>query len=135
MGLFDEYIPDPPLSCPACGLRLDSWQGKGGPNLLMVWRQGVIGPKDQAIVDEDFRFGPEEMAELRLPDEFQIYTQCCGDHFFINAYCKTTDEIWSHTDMVTAETAKQQKQERRGEFKRRVRWLNGGRTKEGGQSH
>ncbi len=128
MGMFDEYVPDPPLCCPACGSQLNGWQGKGGPNALMVWRQGVMGPIDQAIEDEEIKLEPRQLAAFRLPDEFRIYTQCCDARFFVDAYCKTTDETWSHTDLVTAETAKQQKQERRGEFKVRIRWLSGGGT-------
>lgn len=125
MGMFDEYIPDPPLDCPACGGVLDGWQGKDGPNALMVWQQGIAGPIDQAIEDEDIRLLPEQLATFRLPQEFLIYTQCCHEHFFIEAECHTADEIWMRTELDTAETTIQAKNERRGQFKARLRWLSG----------
>ena len=73
MGMFDEYIPDPPLRCPACGSLLDGWQGKDGLNELMVWRQGVAAPIGQSI-GEDFEREPDQLAKLRLPERFAIYT-------------------------------------------------------------
>ena len=125
MGMFDEYIPDPPLNCPACGSELDGWQGKDGPSALMVWRQGIAGPIDQAIEDEDVRLEPERLAEFRLPEEFEIYATCCVPEFLVEAVCTASDGVWSHTEMITAEMAKQSKQERRGQFKARLRWLRG----------
>ncbi len=125
MGMFDEYIPYPPLNCPACGAKLEGWQGQDGPNALMIWRQGIDGPIDQAIDDEDVKLEPERLAAYRLPEQFSIYTTCCGRGFFIQADCTTKGEAWWHTELITAETAKQQKQERRGDFKARVRWLKG----------
>lgn len=125
MGMFDEFIPDPPLHCPACGCELDGWQGKDGPNALMIWRQGVAGPIDQAIDDEDVKLEPERLARFRLPDRFSIYTTCCGSGFFIEADCTTSDNIWSRTELITAETATQRKNESRGDFKARMRWLKG----------
>lgn len=125
MGMFDEYIPDPPLSCPACGVALEGWQGKEGPNALMVWRQGIAGPIDQSIDDNEVKLTPEQLGKFRLPKQFGIYTSCCGGKFFVEAECYALGDIWSRTVLVTAETAKQEKQERRGDFKARVRWLRG----------
>lgn len=125
MGMFDEYIPDPPLNCPACGAALDGWQGKDGPNAFMVWQQGVPGPIDQAIDDEDVKLEPERLTKFRLPDQFSIFTTCCGRGIFVEADCFTDDETWSRTELITAETAKQSKQEQRGQFKARLRWLRG----------
>lgn len=126
MGMFDEYIPDPPLPCPACDAVLDGWQGKDGPNALMVWRQGQAAPVDQAIEDEEIRLAPEQLAAFRLPEQFLIYTQCCGARrFFLEAACHAPGGIWSSTLLETAETAIQGKQERRGDFKARMRWLGG----------
>ena len=131
MGMFDEYIPDPPLRCPACGSALDVWQGKDGPNALMVWRQGIAEPIDQSIDDEEVKLEPEQLAKWRLPKQFTIYTFCCGRRFPgrpsppVEAECYTSGETWSRTELVTAETAKQKKNERRGDFKARVRWLSG----------
>ena len=123
MGMFDTYIPDPPLHCPACGAELVDWQGKEGPSALMVWRQHVAEPIDQPI-DPDARLDDEDLARFRLPETFDIYTWCCA-RFSIEAICQAPDGIWSHTELITAETAKQHKNERRGEFKARMRWLRG----------
>lgn len=91
----------------------------------MIWRQGVAGPIDQAIDDEEVKLESERLAKFRLPDQFLIYTTCCGNGFFVEADCYTDDETWSRTELITAETARQQKQERRGKFKARIRWLKG----------
>ncbi|WP_299619444.1 hypothetical protein [Pelagibius sp.] len=124
MGLFDEYIPDPPLDCPVCGSPLNRWQGKDGPNALMVWRQGCAGPVDQRV-PEELRLDPGELAKLRLPGQFTIYTQCCGGRFFVEARCRTEDGIWAQTDLMTAENAVQKTRESRGDFEARLRWLRG----------
>ncbi len=125
MGMFDEYIPDPPLHCPACESPVGGWQGTDGPNALMIWQQGIAAPIDQAIEDEEVKLLPEQLAIFRLPEEFAIYTDCCGGHFFVVANCTSTDETWSRTELVTAETAEQARHERRSEFKARLRWLRG----------
>ena len=124
MGLYDDYIPDPPLNCPVCGSPLEGWQGYDGPNGLMVWRQGVPAPIDQPI-DEDAKLDPEELARSRLPKEFTIHAPCCGKRFFVEAKCTAPNGTWSTTEVVTAETAKQRKDERRADFQERLRWLSG----------
>ncbi len=125
MSMFDHYVPDPPLYCPLCEADLDDWQGQDGPSALMVWRQGVAGPIDQAIEDEEVRLEPHRLAAFRLPEIFSIYTWCCGGPFAWEADCHATDGIWSRTELITAETARQKSNERRGEFKARIRWLRG----------
>jgi hypothetical protein len=125
MGMFDHYIPDPPLRCPVCGSALNDWQGKDGPNALFVWRQGVAAPIDQAIDDEDVRLEPHQLATFRLPENFLIYEYCCGRHFPLEADCRSTKGIWTHIELETAETATQRKDERRHDFKARLRWLGG----------
>jgi hypothetical protein len=124
MGMFDQYITDPPLSCPVCSAFLRGWQGKDGPNALVVWQQGIAEPLAQ-LVDPDFMLPDEELAEFRLPEEFTIYTSCCHERFFIYAECYATDGIWTRTELMTAENTKHQGQERRGDFKARMRWLSG----------
>jgi hypothetical protein len=108
MGMFDEYIPRPPLSCPACGKILEGWQGKDGPCAVMIWRQGVATPIDQAIEDESVRLTDAERADFRLPEEFLIYTQCCAS-YFIEADCACNDNVWRRTELEKAETAVQGK--------------------------
>ena len=127
--MFDEYIPDPPLNCPACGKELEGWQGIDGPCALMVWRQGVAAPVKQQIADEDVRLTAEDLDHFRLPEQFLIYTNCCGGDrglgFFVEAECRTNQEIWMQADLITAETAKQHKNERRADFRKRLKWLKG----------
>ena len=125
MGMFDHYIPDPPLRCPVCGSSPDDWQGKDGPNALMVWRQGIVAPVDQAIEDEEVRLEPHRLAEFRLPKIFLIYEYCCGGRYPLEANCRTTDGVWSSIELVTADRAVQYKEERRADFKARIRWLSG----------
>lgn len=124
MSLLDLYEPDPPLKCPACGAKLEGWQGKDGDCALLVWRQGHPAPIDQELPD-DIRGYPEVIEALRLPEEFEIYTQCCGEGFFISAYCTAPHGVWTHTELETWETTRQDHSERRGHFKRRLAWLRG----------
>lgn len=90
----------------------------------MIWRQGVAAPLDQSIDDEEVRLAPEQLARVRLPQEFTIHAWCCSERFSVEAVCYSSDGIWSRSELITAETA-QQKQERRGDFKARLRWLSG----------
>lgn len=124
MSLLDHYEPDPPLACPACGAELEGWQGKEGDCAMLVWRQGHAAPVDQEVPDE-IKGYPEVIEALRLPEEFEIYTQCCGEGFFITAYCTATQGVWSHTELETAESARHLSSETRGHFKRRLAWLRG----------
>ncbi len=92
MGMFDCYEPVPALTCPKCGLPLDGWQGKGGPCLLLTWKQGQAEPPPH----------PSELDRDRLEDgEFGIYTQCqgkpnaCGS--WIDADIVVKDGVWQET--------------------------------------
>ena len=124
MGMYDEYIPDPPLHCPVCGALLAGWQGYDGPNGLMVWKQGVAAPIDQPI-DDDVRLDPGDLKKMRLPSTFTIHASCCSTKFNVEAVCKTSDGTWSQTDLVTVETAQPKKDERRADYKARLSWLGG----------
>lgn len=124
MGMFDHYEPFPALSCPVCGQPLSDWQGKDGPCALLVWRQGCASPVDQAVPDES-RADPDVLRALRLPVDFEIYTQCCGGRFFVTAQCQAPDGVWSRTKLETAANARQRHQERRGDFRKRLQWLEG----------
>src|SRR5262245_10116029 len=113
MGMFDYYEPEPALSCPVCGAQLARWQGKDGPCALRVWRQGCPAPVHQEVPDE-ITGEPTVIGCLRLPTEFEIYTECCGGGFFVSAHCTAPDKVWSHTELETAENARQRHNERRG---------------------
>src|SRR5687768_12256067 len=102
MSMYDNYIPDPPFNCPDCGNILSSnprdWSGKHGPCGLYVWRQGYASPVDHPV-DPEIRLSPEELQQIRLPDEFWIdcLVDCtCGFSFFLQPIrCTTVDGIWT----------------------------------------
>ena len=122
--MFDTYEPVPQLACPACSRPLEDWQGKDGPCALIIWRQGVTAPVGQPI-DDDARLDPEDLEKLRLPEEFEIYTSCCHPRFFVEAIGRAPNGTWEETELATGANAKQAKNERRGEFRRRLAWLGG----------
>jgi hypothetical protein len=125
MAMFDSFEPIPALMCPVCGGRLAGWQGKDGPNLLLVWRQGTATPVDQSVPDEN-KGEPAALDSLRLPPQFEIYAPCCGGRFFVTAFCAAPDGVWSMTVLETAANARQRREERRGDFKARLAWLQRG---------
>ena len=101
MGMFDEYIPDPPVNCPNCGNILGAgphdWTGKYGPCALYVWRQGYPAPIDHPV-DPEWKRSPEELAQIRLPDEFYIHchSRCvCGFNLDRQMRCTTVDGAWT----------------------------------------
>jgi hypothetical protein len=122
MGMFDYYEPDPALVCSVCGASLTGWQGKDGPCALLVWRQGMAGPVDQAVPNDD-KGDPAVLKRLRLPRQFEIYTQCCGGSFFVWASCVALDGVWSTTVLETAANVRQRSYERREDFNARLGWL------------
>jgi hypothetical protein len=124
MGMFDHYEPEPALDCPVCGAPLRGWQGKDGPCALLLWRQGVAAPVAQAVPDE-IKGEPSLVVDLRLPARFEIHAPCCGGRFLVTARCEAPDELWSRTELETADNARQRPHERRGEFKLRLKWLEG----------
>jgi hypothetical protein len=91
---------------------------------MFVWRQGTAAPIEQRVSD-DIRWGEEELARFRLPPSFVIRTRCCDGRFAVEAECKTSDGTWLETTVVTAMNARQRKEERKADFKARVRWLAG----------
>jgi hypothetical protein len=100
MGMFDWYKPLGNIECPVCGVGLEQWQGKDGPNALFVWNEGEGSPVDQPI-DEDARISEEARRTLRLPEEFEIYSYDCDRHR-VWLKCRTRDGIWSETNIVSA---------------------------------
>jgi hypothetical protein len=83
MGMFDHYIPDPPVKCPKCGKEISGWQGKNDPApALLVWKQGVAAPIDQRV-DDEWRGDPKVLQGLRLPEgEIWIYGGQCACGYF-----------------------------------------------------
>ena len=124
MGMLDSYLPDPPLNCPVCGAALSDWQGKDGDCGILVWRQGLAAPIEQAVPDE-VRIADAERLALRLPPTFGIYSDHCGCPFPVDAIGTCTDGVWVRSEVITAATARQKPGERRGTFKARMNWLSG----------
>lgn len=93
MGLFDTYVPDPPLRCPRCGRTLADWQGKDGPCALLTWEQGKRHPVSQNADD----CGHPYLAQFTLPAEFEIYTFCsCGED--VTATGRAAEGVWDTLD-------------------------------------
>jgi hypothetical protein len=118
MGMFDWYEPDPEIACPVCGAILTEWQGKDGPCGLFVWHQGNEIAIDQRV--------PEQMQvdrtneDHRLPQEFIIYSDTCSCPTMVKAICKSVDDVWRTTEVITPESAKQFYWETRSEFAKRL---------------
>jgi hypothetical protein len=100
VGMFDTYQPLPVIPCVWCGHEVSTWQGKDGPNLLVVWRQGEPHPIDHPV-DEECRLDPASLAELALPPEFVIFGWCDRGHR-LSARCRAIDGVWQMTDLSEA---------------------------------
>ncbi len=97
--MFDLYEPLSPLRCPHCAeiIQGHRWQGKSGPNLLLVWREGRLSPVDEQC-DEDLRMSADDRNSFRLPEIFDIYSECpCGQHLRATGFC--TNGAWDLTVM------------------------------------
>jgi len=132
MGMFDSYIADPPLACPACGEQLDGWQGKDGPCLLFHWQQGHRFPvatdwPGRDIQDQDTE-GCLKSSDL-LPSQFLIYTDGCSCDRIIRAFGKCVASVWTEADLETHLTASPETTESDHEFQKRVadlqKWVTG----------
>ena len=124
--MFDTYKPAQKYTCPVCGGELEEWQGKDGPCALFIWSQGIAYPIDQDAGESNL--SEDEKRIKRLPGEFVIYSFDCGCPYSVEANCKCKDGVWVSTELVTASNAKQRKEEKRGEFKERLKWLGGSAT-------
>ena len=123
MGMFDWYKPKPTLNCPVCRQTLTDWQGKDGPCLLFVWEQGFADPLKHLGDGESFQVSDSDLKEWKLPDEFGIYSFDCECPFPVEAIGRTENEVWTATELITVENVRQQKSERKAEFKARLKWL------------
>lgn len=96
MGMFDHYQPRAPVACPSCGAALEGFQGKDGPNLLLVWREGLPAPLN-SDVDEEWLLTPEHLEEIRLPERFEYYTACdrCQHWAELTGFC--IDGVWTES--------------------------------------
>src|SRR5690349_327076 len=99
MSMFDFYRPAIELRCPVCLRALRDWQGKDGPNGMLVWAEGTSWPVDQ-LVDEDARLTPAQRRNLALPRQFIIYSHDCPEHQPIEARGIVTDGTWTKTALL-----------------------------------
>jgi hypothetical protein len=97
--MFDWYRPRGVATCPVCGDALDGWQGKHGPNALLVWEQGVAAPVDQ-FADDEWKPALKHLWEGKaLPPAFEIHTTDDHDHW-VSASCAAVDGVWRETRIV-----------------------------------
>lgn len=99
VGMFDWYELREPRSCAVCGDSLDEWQGKDGPCLLFVWRQGIKHPVDQRV-DDEVALATEDRNAHTLPREFAIYAFCRHRHGAWIA-CSCDEGVWVAAGPVT----------------------------------
>lgn len=91
--MVDVYQPVPGLDCPLCATRLRTWQGKEGPRLCLVFRQGLFDAIGTALdgwpVYRKLYGDP-----VRLPPVFHIYSYDCRRHGRIRARCASQEGTW-----------------------------------------
>jgi hypothetical protein len=99
--MFDWYRPLKCDACPACGAVLDGWQGKHGPNALLVWEQGRAEPVDQ-LADDDWKPAlAHRWKDRTLPPSFEIHTMDEHDHW-VSTECSAPDGVWSESKILEA---------------------------------
>ena len=97
MSLFDYYRPASSQRCPVCGRPLTNWQGKDGPNGLLVWAEKSASPIDQLVTDDEARLDQRDREQLRLPARFMIYSHDCPEHQPIRADGAAPEGVWMET--------------------------------------
>lgn len=103
MGMFDSYEPKSDWQCPKCGAKLSGWQGKDGPNELLLWKQGEAKPIGFLCVDDEevIEFNTDqEDDECRLPEIFELHTICDECDSFVDAIGKCNNGVWESMSNV-----------------------------------
>jgi len=90
LGMFDWYEPVPLIKCVSCEAVPADWQGKTGPNALLVWRQGHRHPVRQCADDA---LAGADLARFVLPERFRFYTTCENGHELLFEG-RTSDGVW-----------------------------------------
>jgi hypothetical protein len=96
MGMFDTYRPIRLLRCPICATQLRDWQGKDGPNCLLLWEEGRARP---VFSDDDNPDRIVKYANTRLTHDCEIYSFDCAAHEVI-AIARVVDDTWVKTEIV-----------------------------------
>lgn len=99
MGMFDWYEPRPAVNCPSCGSPLAGWQGKSGPCCLFQWVQGSLSPTTQ-LVDDDVACSDAVREATRLPDDFEIHTECDSCKTWVEAQGSCERGVWTRVDLL-----------------------------------
>lgn len=98
VGMFDYYVPAGALQCLIDHHPLVSWQGKDGPRLLLLWREGGATPSHE-MISEGSRLSEAALQGIRLPPTFTIYSFDCSTHHPLVATCATVEGVWSTTEI------------------------------------
>lgn len=101
MGMFDYYVPNPPLHCPVCNSALESWQGKDGPCMRLTWQQGNKFPVAHEWPEEYVANDEVYLESFVLPSHFEIYTDECNCGRVIDVYGSCEDKVWIRSEIVT----------------------------------
>ena len=104
MGLFDWFIPDPPIPCPVCGGELTGWQGKHDENALYVWTQHVPNPVKQDG-NPEFDGGNTEGKRLndgRIEFDYGACRKCGFDSWRADIHMQLVavieNRVWTRTE-------------------------------------
>ena len=111
------------MNCPVCGKTLSEWQGKDANCLLFVWQQGFAHPIEHKGDGDDFQISEADLKSYKLPKEFGFYSFDCDCPFPVEAVGRTVNDVWTSTELITAENVKQGKEERKEQFNARLKWL------------
>ncbi len=131
MTFYDHYKLAEPIRCLVCGEVLSDWEGFDGPCVFAKARQGVSGYE----LSDDWGGAPSDgpilvdpsTAHAAHPDEFEIYSSSCSCAYQIVVRCTSEDGVWKTFEMLTGseDDRRQRSDERRGEYKARLKWLAG----------
>ena len=99
MGMFDWYEPQPPVKCPHCDSTLSGWQGKDGPRGLFEWVQGCAAPARQRV-DDEWAATDLARAALRLPEAFEVYTECAACKTWVRALGSCEHDVWTRVALL-----------------------------------
>ena len=131
MSFYDHYVSEPALSCPVCGEALEAWTGVDGPCVFLTFRQGVAGGTlpdcwGEPAVDGSTVLDPA-IARAPHPDVFEIESDSCGCEFSTRARCASENGVWKRSEVLTGSPGDRlwKGSERRAQYRRRMKWLDG----------
>jgi DNA-directed RNA polymerase subunit RPC12/RpoP len=101
MGMFDYYEATDDLRCPQCGANLGEWQGKNGPNELLLWKQGYRSPIGHQVDKEILELSATDGNDPTLPLNFEIHTICVSCSKRVEAVGQCIDGIWTSSTVLS----------------------------------